>query len=93
MQNTTGSEGRKTDRVGSRAASSIRVLFGAAMAALLFWPLVSVTALGASGEPALDWAINTETSPTNWSAPVTMDPAGNLRTAMALPRPLVGRNC
>ena len=78
MQNTTGLERRKTDRVGNRAGSGIRALFGAAMAALLFWPLVSVTAMGASGEPALDWAINTRTSPTQQAGPVTMDPAGNI---------------
>jgi hypothetical protein len=78
MQNRTGLERRKTDRVGNRAGSGIRALFGAAMAALLLWPLVSVTALGASGEPVLDWAINTKTSTTQWPGPVTMDPAGNI---------------
>ena len=78
MQNTTGLERRKTDRVGSRAASGIRALFGSAIAALLLWPLLALTALGAAGEPVLDWAIDTKTSTTQWPGPVTMDPAGNI---------------
>ena len=79
MQNTTDLEGRKSDRVGSRAASGIRALFGSAMAAaLLLSPLIAVTALGASGEPVLDWAINPKDSPTQWLGPVTMDPGGNI---------------